>query len=44
MEEFGTTGCALSPSFVLPVEAVKVAISWPSYDKKYGLKGRNASQ
>ena len=39
----GTTGCALSPSFVLPVDAVKVAISWPAYDKKYGLKVRNAS-
>ncbi len=39
----GSTGCGLSPSFVLPVDAVKVPISWPTYDKKYGLKVRNAS-
>ncbi len=39
----GATGCNVNPVFVLPADADKVAISWPSYDVKYGLKVRNAS-
>ena len=39
----GATGCGLNPAFVLPAEAENVAISWPSYDAKYGLKVRNPS-
>ena len=39
----GATGCGVNPVFVLPAEAENVAISWPSYDAKYGLKVRNPS-
>ena len=39
----GATGCGLNPVFVLPANANKVAVSWPTYDVKYGLKVRNAS-
>lgn len=39
----GSTGCATNPVFVLPVEANQAAISWPSFDVKYGIKVRNSS-
>ena len=39
----GATGCALNPVFVLPASAEKVAIRWPTYDTRYGLKVRNTS-
>lgn len=39
----GSTGCASSPVFVLPANADKVAVRWPSYDTRYGIKVRNAS-
>ncbi len=39
----GSTGCSTNPVFVLPVDAVKVPISWPRYDVLHGLKVRNSS-
>ena len=39
----GATGCAVNPVFVLPASAEKVAISWPTYDARYGLKVRSTS-
>lgn len=39
----GATGCSLNPAFVLPATASKVAISWPTYDVRYGLKVRDPS-
>lgn len=39
----GSTGCATNPVFVLPADADKVAVSWPMYDVKYGVKVRAAS-
>ncbi len=39
----GSTGCATNPVFVLPADANQVAISWPAYDLKYGVKVRNSS-
>lgn len=34
----GTTGCALSPVFVVPANDENVAVSWPRYDSNYGVK------
>jgi len=34
----GTTGCSSSPVFVVPANAENVAISWPAYDARYGVK------
>ncbi len=39
----GSTGCSLNPVFVLPVEANQVAIPWPGFDVKYGIKVRDSS-
>ncbi len=39
----GSTGCGSNPVFVLPADADRVAISWPRYDVKYGIKVRNSS-
>ncbi len=39
----GSTGCGSNPVFVLPASANRVAVSWPQYDVKYGVKVRSAS-
>ena len=39
----GSTGCATNPVFVLPADANQVAISWPAFDVRYGVKVRNSS-
>jgi Tol biopolymer transport system component len=39
----GSVGCGTNQVFVLPVEANQVAIPWPAFDTKYGIKVRDAS-
>ncbi len=38
----GTTGC-LSQVFVMPVDTVDAALTWPLWDDRYGVKVRNAT-
>jgi hypothetical protein len=39
----GSVGCGTNQVFVLPAEADQVAIPWPAFDPKYGIKVRDAS-